>query len=45
MIALVWGALIVAGFIIGTLPALLGLAVTIPILGHANWHIYRRVIA
>jgi uncharacterized membrane protein len=29
---------------IGSLPFLLGLAVVVPILGHATWHLYRRVV-
>ena len=42
---LCWGAVIVAGLVLGAIPGLLGLAVTLPILGHATWHVYRRVIA
>lgn len=39
-----WG-LIVAGLLaIGTLPLFLGLAVVIPVLGHATWHLYRRAV-
>ncbi|WP_419758724.1 DUF2189 domain-containing protein [Acidisoma sp.] len=40
-----WGAVIVAGLVIGALPGLLGLAVTLPVLGHATWHVYRRIVA
>ena len=29
----------------GSLPLFLGLAVVIPLLGHATWHLYRKVIA
>jgi hypothetical protein len=32
-----------AGF--GTLPFFLGLAVVIRVLGHATWHLYRRLVA
>jgi uncharacterized membrane protein len=39
-----WG-LIVAGLLVaGSLPAFLGLAVVLPLLGHASWHLYRAVI-
>lgn len=39
-----WG-LIVAGFLVlGSIPALLGLAVALPVLGHATWHLYRKAI-
>ncbi|HQT46559.1 MAG TPA: DUF2189 domain-containing protein [Acidocella sp.] len=43
-VALGWGGVIVAGLILGALPGLLGLTVVLPILGHANWHLYRRII-
>ena len=40
----VWALLIVGLTAIGFLTALLGLAVTIPVLGHATWHAYRDTI-
>lgn len=40
----VWGAIVAAGMIIGSLPFLVGLIVVMPILGHGTWHLYRRVI-
>ena len=40
-----WGAVVTAGLVLGALPMLLGLAVTLPILGHATWHLYRRAVA
>lgn len=40
----VWALLIVALTAIGFVTALLGLAVTIPVLGHATWHAYRDTI-
>lgn len=39
-----WAALIAAGLLIGSLPLLVGLAVVMPVLGHASWHLYRRVV-
>jgi uncharacterized membrane protein len=42
---LTWGGIVAAGLVLGALPLLLGLAVTLPILGHATWHLYRRAIA
>ena len=39
---LAWGAIVAAGLVIGALPFLLGLAVTLPVLGPAPWHLYRR---
>lgn len=40
-----WG-LIVAGLLfLSILPMFLGLFVTLPVLGHATWHLYRRLVA
>ncbi|MGB3720154.1 MAG: hypothetical protein DIU65_07140 [Proteobacteria bacterium] len=39
-----WAAIIAAGLIIGSLPFLVGLAIVMPVLGHASWHLYRRVV-
>ena len=30
---------------LGSLPAFVGLAVVLPVLGHATWHLYRRLLA
>lgn len=40
----VWGIVVVALLTIGALLFLVGLAFTLPILGHATWHLYRKVI-
>ncbi|MFO1157700.1 MAG: DUF2189 domain-containing protein [Reyranellaceae bacterium] len=40
----VWGLIIAAGLVIGTIPLLVGLAIALPILGHATWHLYRKVV-
>ncbi len=41
----VWGLIVAALLVLGTIPAFLGLAVVIPLLGHATWHLYRETIA
>jgi len=41
----VWGAIVVALLVLGSLPALVGLVVVLPVLGHATWHLYRRAVA
>lgn len=41
----VWGMVIVAGLVVGTLPLFIGLIVVLPILGHASWHLYRKAVA
>jgi len=39
-----WGLIIATGLVAGAIPLLVGLAIALPILGHATWHLYRRVI-
>ncbi|WP_207485870.1 DUF2189 domain-containing protein [Arenibaculum pallidiluteum] len=41
----VWGLIVTAGLVIGSIPLLVGLIVVMPVLGHATWHLYRRVVA
>jgi uncharacterized membrane protein len=40
----IWGVIVAAGLFLGSLPCFLGLIVVLPILGHATWHLYRRVV-
>ena len=40
----IWGLIIVAAMTLGALPALVGLAVVVPILGHASWHLYKKAV-
>ena len=40
----IWGLMIAGLLSLGFLPALVGLAVVIPVLGHATWHLYRKVV-
>lgn len=40
----VWGLIIAAILAIGFLLLFVGLAVAVPILAHASWHLYRRVV-
>jgi uncharacterized membrane protein len=40
----VWGLIVAALLVAGSLPFFLGLAIVIPLLGHATWHLYREVI-
>ncbi len=41
---LVWTAIIVAAVAIGFATLLVGLAITMPLIGHATWHAYRETI-
>jgi uncharacterized membrane protein len=40
----IWGVIVAALLVIGSIPCFLGLAVVLPVLGHATWHLYRRTI-
>jgi uncharacterized membrane protein len=40
-----WALVIVLLLIVSILPFFLGLVVTIPVLGHTTWHLYRRIVA
>jgi len=40
----IWGLIVVGGLVVGALPAFVGLAVVMPILGHATWYLYRRAV-
>jgi len=42
---LMWGFVVAAVLFLGCLPLFVGLAVAMPVLGHATWHLYRRVVA
>jgi uncharacterized membrane protein len=39
-----WGLIVAALLILGSLPGFIGLAVVLPLLGHATWHLYRKLI-
>jgi uncharacterized membrane protein len=39
-----WGVIVALLLALGSIPAFLGLAVVIPLLGHATWHLYRKAI-
>jgi uncharacterized membrane protein len=39
-----WGLIVAALLVIGSIPFFVGLAVVMPLLGHATWHLYRRTV-
>lgn len=39
-----WGLVIAVSLVVGALPLLLGLAIVVPVLGHASWHLYRKLV-
>jgi uncharacterized membrane protein len=40
----IWGLIVAALLVIGSLPFFFGLAVVVPVLGHSTWHLYRKVV-
>src|SRR5262245_3227307 len=44
VIMALWGLIVVGLLLIGSLPFFFGLTVVLPILGHATWHLYRKVV-
>lgn len=41
---LAWGAIVACALLLGSMPLLFGLAIVVPVLGHATWHLYRRAV-
>jgi len=44
MIMASWGVIVAVTLLLGTLPLFVGLAFVLPVLGHATWHLYRKVV-
>jgi len=40
-----WGLIVAGALVLGSIPALVGLIFVVPVLGHASWHLYRKVVA
>lgn len=43
-VMIVWAFIVAACLFVAMLPVFLGLLVALPVLGHATWHLYRRVL-
>jgi len=41
---LAWGGIVAVVLAVASIPFFLGLAVAVPVLGHATWHLYRRLV-
>jgi uncharacterized membrane protein len=44
MTMVIWGMIVASLLVIGSVPFFVGLAVVMPVLGHATWHLYRKVV-
>ena len=40
-----WGAVVAGSLLAGTALFFVGLMVAVPVLGHATWHLYRKLVA
>ena len=40
----IWGLIVAVSLFAASIPALLGLIVVVPVLGHATWHLYRKLV-
>jgi uncharacterized membrane protein len=39
-----WGIIAAGGLVVGSIPLFFGLVIVLPVLGHATWHLYRKVV-
>jgi uncharacterized membrane protein len=39
-----WGLIVAGGLVLGSIPLFLGLIIVLPVLGHATWHLYRKLV-
>ncbi|GAC1342529.1 MAG: DUF2189 domain-containing protein [Acetobacteraceae bacterium] len=39
-----WGLIVALGLLAGSIPLFFGLVLVLPVLGHATWHLYRKLI-
>jgi uncharacterized membrane protein len=39
-----WGLIVAGALVLGSAPALVGLIFVVPLLGHASWHLYRKLV-
>jgi uncharacterized membrane protein len=40
----VWGLIVAGSLVLGSIPVFLGLILVMPVLGHATWHLYRKLV-
>ena len=40
----IWGLIVAALLVVGSVPLFIGLAVVLPVLGHSSWHLYRKLV-
>ncbi len=40
----IWGVIVACSLILGAVPFFVGLSVVMPVLGHATWHLFRKLV-
>ncbi len=40
----IWGMIVAGSLVLGSIPLFLGLIIVVPVLGHATWHLYRKLV-
>jgi uncharacterized membrane protein len=41
---LAWGGVVAASLLLGLISLIVGLIIVLPVMGHASWHLYRKVV-
>lgn len=41
---MIWGVIVAGSLVLGALPFFVGLSVVMPVLGHATWHLFRKLV-
>lgn len=44
LIMIIWGLIVAASLLLGSLLFFAGLCVVLPVLGHTTWHLYRKIV-
>ena len=39
-----WGLIVAGGLVLGAIPLFIGLVIAMPVLCHATWHLYRKLV-
>lgn len=43
-VMIAWGAFVVISVLVSSIPGFIGMMIVLPVLGHATWHLYKRVV-
>jgi uncharacterized membrane protein len=44
VVMVAWGLFVIACVVLSAIPGFLGLLISLPVLGHSTWHLYRRAV-